>query len=422
MAKQISLAGKNLAGVDIGNTFVECVTNFGAASFPAALEEISESMYNEITSSRATREYQWVARVNGVPVMFGEPLADKISPQNRLKGSDRLTPEYYGRLVACALFKSIVRNAAHEVVIPFAVTLTHAPRDTQWRSDMRKALERLHIKGKKPDGTKTEDTIVIENGDTVVYIRIHDYLFSNEPEAAARCIMIDDNGVYRKELMNGESIGYDAGGYTLDVILIENGSPSVDRRQSLIDHGPLNMAQKLQGDLRDAYPDVFRNNDPRLMRCYEALITGQYKMGLGEAPLSCEKLASEILRPYEAQIVQAFEEFQMREADRIFVTGGFAVIVITILIRVCNVKPQSIMVACGKTKITEGEPFHIDYPEDLLKEHGRDMAGLDCDHAQWAVAVGAYRSLKAFELLENQRGGDVMKRRGGRTQGWKPGK
>jgi hypothetical protein len=208
--------------IDCGNSAIKAKNGSGReAVIPHHLVELSEAAYSQIMElERGTPSSDYL-RVNGVPFVVGNK-ALQYDPRNEpVRGNERYTKSYVGTLLA-ATVASMYKQGGD-----FRVFASYPPGDLPLKDDLLDALF----------------------GDYEVTIRGKNMYFSvsyvnayEEPEGGLFNVLLNDEGTRYDdpEIMQGETLVIDIGGWTFDMIGVND---DMSMNYNIHESAPLGILQ-----------------------------------------------------------------------------------------------------------------------------------------------------------------------------------
>lgn len=278
-------------------------------SFRHAMVELKDAQWNKIVG-RGTPPDGY-ARINGQGFAFGD-AARRHLIKERQRGATRYQPTYYGVFLAYAL-SSAMRPGRR----PLSLFVSHAPRDVDYRENLRAAAY----------GTGVWR---VEAKDGDVEYRIGDVNTFDEPLGGYAHYAFTEKGVDKKSnpLLTKTTLVIDCGGYTVDAAAIDPGGDiDLGSLKSTLT-GVLNMMENFEEELRSHNKESFRDApDLDVRRVENALLTGEYRFGKVVIDCRSEAIAArnELVNDIVLMINQ---QGGIANYDYILLTGGGAALLV----------------------------------------------------------------------------------------------
>lgn len=279
----------SFAVLDSGNAQIKCLTVEAEVTFPHSLAPLSErELVNLKERINEDSNDSSVYCVNGLWWKVGGK-ALRSGAGSALYGEARYTREYYGVIVAIALFKTFESSKNNVYLYG-----SHTPKDLIYRQDLVKAASG---KWEVKSGNITK-TFTVVNG-----------AGADEPNLAYRhATMASDGRTYQGDLIlrQGEVLICDVGGFTLGISVAESGRIDYDSSHTYVT-GILDVIDNVQGAIRANFRKELKGaNKLDGMRLRDSLLTGTYDAGgLGlldvgiEVQSACDLLMRDILQFYK---------------------------------------------------------------------------------------------------------------------------
>jgi len=288
--------------LDVGNYSIKAKSEGKESMFRHAIKELGGREYNQAVTRDTSQSDVYI--VNGTPFAVGD-TAIRHGFASRKSGAARYDPTYYGVFAAIALFKSYDRNMQNLLLYG-----SHAPQDVEYRQDIIASAQ----------GQWSVECNGVERVFNVVQVNCID-----EPVGGVRNRLINDDGTMtaRSAIKNGETIVIDIGGFTTDIIVLEDGKPDYLSAQS--DEIGIHMVvqdfeKELRANNRTKMKRVKRLDNRRL---HEAIRTGVFDGG-GLGDISCHMEADHACNVIVSQIRDLFDQYNGMAAHNIVITGGGA--------------------------------------------------------------------------------------------------
>jgi hypothetical protein len=303
--------------LDGGNALIKWRTTSSEGSFIAAMAELPEHTYHTIMSRPGIAGMYMM--INGAPFVFGEH-AERHSITPKLAGAGRYTPGYYGRFVAAALVDAYPDSGGD--VMLFA---SHPPGHAAHRDALLKsAIGTYEIVTK--NGTRTYRVVAANAYD--------------EPLGGIMHLVLNNDGVsyQRSELLAGDCLVIDIGGYTTDMIAIRRGGEIDYSLQSTIPLGINKITAELNNAISATYNELSARTGGTMppARVRRAIETGHFNAA-GQS-FDVRDLVSEAVN----QLLNQFSSAYQSQAgggvdfDHIVLTGGGSALLLPRLQTILN--------------------------------------------------------------------------------------
>ncbi len=274
-----------LAGADIGNANIKMQTEHGKTSFAHALFAMTADQVSQLDGDDSSRE---IYIVNGTYYAIGEQAVRSGAGAAKYKEA-RYTANYYGVLVAIALFRSLPESADNIFLLG-----THTPDDHIYKADLIEAAKR---------------TWKVRHGGAEKVFKVVKVVTMPEPVAHYRHATLCDGGMaYTAEtaLRQGTCAILDIGGLTTALAVADKGVVDHSASDTKV-RGVLHAIWELEGLIRARYRKELKGAralNPLKLR--EALMEGTYSAGgLGkldvqaQADQACNMIMPDIISFYE---------------------------------------------------------------------------------------------------------------------------
>lgn len=276
-----------LAGLDVGNNNVKCVTDQGHSHFLHSLHKLNSSQIAALDMRNDQNDSAGgVYEVNGVLYAVGES-AIRLGASTAKYGESRYTPDYYGVLGAIALFRSLSKDEKRARV---TILSTYTPKDD------------IHIERIKQSITGEWH---VKSGKQSLVIIVAKVFTADEPVSHFRHTIFYSGGQSLKEdtrdLRTGDCLVIDVGGYTTGFAVAVEGKIDYQAGYSL----PVGIQvalDELAKTIRSKYRDeLFKAQVAKADKLRNALMTGYYDAG-GKGVLDCRELIESALQPVTYEI------------------------------------------------------------------------------------------------------------------------
>lgn len=338
-----------LAGLDVGNNNIKCVTEQGHTHFLHALYPLRPDQIQMLTDRN---ELDSVYSVNSVYYAIGE-TAIRMGATTARYGEKRYTRDYYGILGAIALFCALSKDTRKTRV---TLLSTYTPKDDIYIPNLKESIAgewKVEYQGQS------------------LSINISTVYTTDEPVSHFRHAIFYAGGQSLREDMRdvreGECLVLDVGGFTTGFAVAVNGKIDYSAAYSL-PVGIQMALDQLAKTVRTQYKDkLFGSQTLNPGKLRNAIMTGYYDAG-GKGTLDCRTLITESLNPVIYEIVN---EYVSRY-------GG-------------STEYHSILIAGGGGWLIKKE-LSPKLDHNLIY-----MSGKNSDDMMLGAANGAYKTLQALQ-------------------------
>lgn len=342
-----------LAGLDVGNNNVKCVTEQGHASYLHALHKLTGAQVDALAMRNGEDESADVFQVNGMSYAIGE-AAIRMGARTARYGEKRYTADYYGVLGAIALFKALEKNDSNRHRITLLATYT--PKDDVYIGRIKAAIQ---------------GEWRIQNRGQSLVINVAKVYTTDEPVAHYRHTVLYAGGQSLREDMRdlrlGDCLILDVGGFTTGFAVAIDGKIDYTAPYSLT-VGIQNALDELAKTIRSKHSDrLFGAQVLNPAKLRNAIMTGYYDAG-GKGALDCRDLVETALQPIAHKIE---DEYTSRY-------GG-------------SVNYHSVLIAGG------GGWLINKHLAPRLEHNNIFLSGRDSESMMFGAADGAIKTLQALQ-------------------------
>lgn len=342
-----------LAGLDVGNNNIKCVTDQGRTHFLHALHKLNPSQIESLTyRSHETDTGEGVYEVNGTLYAIGED-AIRYGAKTARYGESRYTDDYYGVLGAIALYRALAKDEKRQRI---TILCTYTPKD-----DIHIERIKASIKGEWH----------VKHKNQAQRFSVLDVLTTDEPVSHFRHTIFYAGGQSLREdvreLRVGDCLIVDIGGYTTGFAVAVGGKIDYQAGWSL-PAGIQIALDELAKTVRSKYrKELLKSQYLKADKLRSAIQVGYYDAG-GKGMLDCRDLIAEALNPVVYQI----------ENEYVSRYGG-------------STEYHSILIAGG------GGWLIREYLEPRLDHNLIFTSGKNSDDMMLGAADGGYKTLQALQ-------------------------